>query len=57
MAEAIHFEFDKDMAFQNTVVENQVHKKMFAANRQSLLSPFKTKFVTELQQKLLQVPG
>jgi len=54
VAEAFDFEFDQDMAFQNSVVKDQVDKKVLVTNQNSLLPSFETEAMPELQQERLQ---
>ena len=45
MTETVQFHLHQYMAFKNTVVKNQVHKKMLVANEYAFLPGFETESV------------
>ena len=55
VGEFVHFELDEDMAFQDTMVENQIHKPSGLSDDDALLPGFEAKAVTELHQEFMQV--
>ena len=55
MGEFVHFELDEDMAFQDTMVENQIHEPSGLSDDDALLPGFEAKAVTEFHQEFMQV--
>ena len=55
MGELVHFELDEDMAFQDTMVENQIHEPSGLSDDDALLPGFEAKAVTEFHQEFMQV--
>jgi hypothetical protein len=55
VGEFVYFELDEDMALEDTVIENQIHKPSGLSNDDALLPGFEAKAVTELNQEFMQV--
>ena len=53
LTEVVHFQFYEDMAFEHTVVEDEVYEKILIANEQSFLSRFKAEAMTEFDKEIL----
>ena len=55
MAEFIHFQFHEDMALEEAVVEDEIHKASGLADEDGFLPRFETEPVTQLQEEFLEV--
>ena len=55
MAELIVFQFDDDIAVQDTIVEHQVDKVVFIVDNHPFLPCLKTKPFAHFEQELLQM--
>lgn len=54
MAEAFDFEFNQDMAFQNSVVKDQIDEEVFVSDENAFLLSLETETVAEFQKEGLQ---
>jgi ParB-like chromosome segregation protein Spo0J len=55
MPELVHLQLDQHMAFQDAMVEHQIHEKRLAADEQTLLTRLKTETVAQFEQEGLQL--
>ena len=55
MLEGVVLQFDEHMALEDTVVEDQVHEEVFAADHQALLPRLEAKAVAQFEQEVLQL--
>jgi hypothetical protein len=54
VGEGGRFEFDQDMALENPVIEDQVHKEMLVADEEALLPGFETEAMSHFEEKVLE---
>ena len=55
VGEFVHFKFNEDMAFEDTVIENQIHKPSGLSDDDAFLPGFEAKSVTELYEEFMKV--
>ena len=55
MPELIHFQFHQNMALQNTMIEDQIHKPTGVADGDTLLLRLQAESVAQFQKELSQI--
>ena len=55
MAERGKFQFHQDMAFENAVIEHEIHEVVAVADQDTLLPRLETETVAQLEQKVVQL--
>lgn len=56
MGQFAHLEIDEHITFQDAIIEDQIHKKVFILVSQAFLPRYKSESFPKLQQKVLHLP-
>src|SRR6266446_2873813 len=55
VGEAAHLQLDEHMAFQETVIKNEIHEEMLTADQQTFLACLEAEAAPQFQQERLQL--